>query len=100
MGGIEGGRDGGGEKGGREGGWEGMREGGGAVMNGEDKDGEFGCDLNNTSCQISPICSNASVAHAQVDPPAASMIRPMGAASNRRRSLALARREEALEMTP
>ena len=46
------------------------------------------------------MCSNDSVAHTHVDPPAASTMRAMGAASKRSLSLALASRDEALEITP
>ena len=46
------------------------------------------------------MCSNDSVAHPQVDPPAASAIRAIGAASNRSLSLALASRDDAFDITP
>lgn len=46
------------------------------------------------------MCSNASVAHTQDEPPAASIMSPIGAPSKRRRSFALASRDDALEMTP
>ena len=49
---------------------------------------------------FSPMRSKDSVAHTHVDPPAASTISAIGAASNRSLNLALARRDDALDITP
>ena len=46
------------------------------------------------------MCSKVSVAHTQDDPPDASIIKAIGAASKSNRNFALARREEAFDITP